>query len=206
MTHSTALSDRDLTVQARRRRARVATVKRLRFALPAAAGALVLLCVVQVVLRGPMVDAAGAKQAEERKMIGPRFSGKTRDGRSFVIVGKVGMNDAATQDRILISEPVLTLKTKAGGTSTATARSGVYAEAARKLTLNGDVRLDDGSGTRFLSEEAVIDTRTGKVSGQAGLRVESSAGNVESKSYEAQDEGDRVVFKGGVRGRLTPEK
>ena len=86
-----------------------------------------------------------------------------------------------------------------------TARAGVFDEAAHALVLTGDVRMDDGRGGRFTANQARIDTRTGAVSGQSGLRVETGAGVVQGGSYEADELGDRLILKGGVRGRLTPK-
>jgi lipopolysaccharide export system protein LptC len=149
MTAATASPDSDPADPARRRAARLVGVRRLKVALPAAALGLVALCLIQVTLRGPLGEPATATPSDDRQMIGPRFSGKTGDGRAFVITGKAATSDKASGARILITEPVFRLAAKTGAVSTALARSGVYREAARQLVLTGGVKLDNGSGTTF---------------------------------------------------------
>jgi hypothetical protein len=68
--------------------------------------------------------------------------------------------------------------------------------------LSGDVRIDDGGGYRFASEQAVVDTKTGVISGETSMLGEGPTGQVQSNAYTVYDKGDRVVFRGGVRTRL----
>lgn len=193
------------SIDAQRREARLSRVKILRRALPAIAVGLIVICTVQVVLSTRSGPSTAPVAEGAAKMLLPRFSGRTSDGRSFVITGKDGVREDGEAGRIRISEPVLILRRDNARTQRMTAASGLYDETGHTLLLTGDVRMDNGSGTRFASNEARIDTRHGTVSGQKGLRVEGAAGAVQSGSYTADDEGDRVILKGGVRGRLTPQ-
>lgn len=194
-----------LPIDAQRREARLSRVKMLRRALPALAIGLIVVCAVQVALSTRSGPSTAPVAEGAAKMLLPRFSGRTSDGRSFVITGKDGVREDGEAGRIRISEPVLTLRRDNARTQRMTAASGLYDETGHTLLLTGDVRMDNGSGTRFASNEARIDTRKGTVSGQKGLRVEGAAGAVQSGTYTADDQGDRVILKGGVRGRLTPQ-
>ena len=194
-----------LPSQAKRRERRVATVRMLRFVLPGLAGLLLLACAAQVAMRSFASPPTTNGQAEASKMSNPRFSGKSRDGRSYVVTGREGMRDRQTAGLILIADPILTLRTKQGKLTKMTAKTGAYDEAANTLLLRGNVRVDNGSGSSFASERAVVDTHTGAVSGQSGLRAESAAGQVQARDYTVLEEGDRIILKGGVRGRLTPQ-
>ena len=82
------------------------------------------------------------------------------------------------------------------------AKIGNYNERDKMLRLRGDVRIDDGKGLRFMSEEAIIDTRTGKVVGQSQVQGDGPLGQLNAKSYSVEDKGDRLVFRGGVRARI----
>jgi lipopolysaccharide export system protein LptC len=178
-------------------------VRRLRIALPLIAGVLLLACVTEVVV-GNLAHGSGDSVAPNTAvMVRPRFSGRDGDGKSFLIVGERGMADAEGEGRIRITAPVLTLKTAEGATKTMTARSGLYDEADHSLLLTGDVKMDSGTGTHFAAEQARIDTRSQTVSGQKGLQVAGAQGQVQSGSYTASDDGDRLILKGGVRGRLN---
>ena len=60
----------------------------------------------------------------------------------------------------------------------------------------------EAKGLRFLSQEAIVDTRTGKVVGQSQVQGEGPLGQLNAKSYSVEDKGDRLVFRGGVRARV----
>lgn len=194
-----------LSNRAERREKRLSTVALLKRGLPAAAGALVILCIVQVAFRSFAAEPEPVAPTESSAMIGPHFSGQSADGRAFRITGERGVRDAKVEGRILITAPVLSLRNSDGVTQKATARSGTYDEPARTLLLTGDVRMDNGAGARFSAERASIDTRTGKVSGQSGLRIDSGQNQVQSGDYSVEEKGDRLIMKGGVRGRFTPQ-
>jgi lipopolysaccharide export system protein LptC len=82
------------------------------------------------------------------------------------------------------------------------ARIGSYNERDKLLRLRGDVRIVDGKGHHFASQEAIIDTRTGGVVGQSQVQGDGPLGQLNAKSYSVQDKGDRLVFKGGVHARI----
>jgi lipopolysaccharide export system protein LptC len=83
-----------------------------------------------------------------------------------------------------------------------TAKHGVYRQDTFGLNLKDDVRLDDGAGYRFASEESFVDTKTGNVSGESTMNGEGPSGQVQSRAYSVYDKGDRIVFRGGVRARF----
>jgi lipopolysaccharide export system protein LptC len=186
------------------RKGRPARIKALRRTLPVVAGLLLVVCAGQVAWRTMKNDAAVAAAGQAVSMTAPRFYGVTRTGRSFVITGREGQRNP-TGDGVRISDPVIDLSQGAEGERRLTAKSGVYTALAHNLLLEGDVRMIDASGSELASDRAVINTQTGEVSGQTGLKASSGVGQVTSKSYDIRDRGDRLVFKGGVRARL-PQK
>jgi lipopolysaccharide export system protein LptC len=200
-----SLRSEDMPMGARRREKRLANVRILRWALPTLAGALLVLCIVQVVLSMLSAPTPDAEPAQVSRMLKPHFSGTNPDGRAFKITGSEGLRDENHAGRILITDPVLTLRTVEGRTQQATAKTGAYDEPTHSLVLKGDVRMDNGAGSQFAAQEAHVDTRTGVVSGQTGLQIDRSNAQVQSGAYTVESEGDRVILKGGVRGRLTPQ-
>ena len=184
---------------------RLSVVALLKRGLPVAAGLLVIACIAQVAVRSLAAEPEPSGPAAASAMIRPHFSGQSTDGRAFRITGEEGARDPKVEGRILITSPVLSLRNKDGSAQTATARNGVYDEPARTLLLTGDVRMDNGAGAKFSAERASIDTRTGTVSGQSGLRIDSGQNQVQSGDYQVEEKGDRLIMKGGVRGRFTPQ-
>lgn len=193
-----------ISIGADQRQRRLSAVAVLRRALPIAAGALLVLCVIQVAVRTLAGSTGPEAPAETAAMLKPQFSGMNANGRAYTLTGSRGVRDKENPNSILITAPVLTLRSEGGPTRTATAKAGTYNEAAHTMLLTGDVRMDNGDGARFAAERALIDTRTGAVSGQAGLRFEQGGTQIESGDYAVEEKGDRVIMKGGVRGRITP--
>ena len=67
----------------------------------------------------------------------------------------------------------------------------------------GHVHADNAKQSRFATDEATVNTRTGTVVGGAPLSSQTPVGDLKSNSFDVYDKGDRVVFKGGVHARLN---
>ena len=80
---------------------------------------------------------------------------------------------------------------------------GVYREDTRILFLKGHVHADDAKASSFATDTAIVNTRTGTVTGPTAIAGQSSVGAVQSNSFSAYDKGDRVIYKGGVHARLN---
>ncbi len=187
----------------RRWRRRSRLVRAARGALPIAILALIGSAVGQVV----WLTVTAAERAPERpqaqiRMLNPRFYGQSSDGRAFLITARSAVRDDADLKRVLLDDPTLTLGIDEPKPSRVTSKSGVYREDNLKLVLRGDVRMDDGGGYRFASDEAFVDTKTGVITGESVLQGEGPTGQVKSNAYSVYDKGDRIVFRGGVRTRL----
>lgn len=196
-------------VELERRRKRPSQVRALMIGLPAVAGVLVAANVVEVIYRratSSTTDAVVSGAAPEPRMISPRFSGSSRDGRSYQISGQEGVRDKASQHRILIVKPVLVLKGQNGEVTQMSALDGTFDEGDHTLRLKGDVRVTKGTDRTLTTQEALVDTRSGKVSGSSALEATNATGQVRSSAYEVYDKGERLVFKGGVSGRIENKK
>ena len=184
-----------------RRRSRV--VRLARVLLPAAMLLIVAGAAGQAAWR--TVSVGDRKPQESRaqiRMISPRFYGQSSDGRSFVITARSAVRDDADLKRVFLDTPTLTLGAGEAAPTRVNAKSGVYREDTMVLNLTGDVRMDDGIGYRFASQEAVVDTRTGNITGETSLQGEGPIGQVHSDAYSVYEKGDRIIFRGGVHARI----
>jgi lipopolysaccharide export system protein LptC len=184
-----------------RRRSRL--VRTFRVLLPAAMAVIVAGVVGQVTWRTmTQADRKPVEAKTEIRLITPRFYGQSSDGRAFMIGAKSAIRDDKDLKRIVLDEPTLTLGIGSEAPTRVTAKSGVYREDDLGLLLNSDVRLDDGAGYRFASEQAKVDTWTGNITGPTSLQGDGPNGQVQSDAYSIYDKGDRVIFKGRVRARM----
>ncbi len=176
------------------------TIAVLRKILPAAIALLILGMASQVVW-----NSLAAKEAEPRdqsapiRMVNPRFQGRDEQGRSFMIAAREARRDDRDLTKIVLDHPNVALAPETATPSRVSAASGVYTESDRILRLDGAVRIEDGDGYRFASDGAIVDTKAGTVVGSGSMVGDGPSGQMTAESYEVQDRGDRMIFKGGVR-------
>lgn len=184
-------------------RRRSAVIRVLRWLLPALMGALVIALAGYFTLSSIQAPNQLPKVTQtEIKLVGARFMGRMADGRSFLIgAGSAKRSDTLMQE-VILTDPILNLGGETGAPARMTAKQGVYDEKTRILRLTGDVRIDNGKGQRIATNDSIIDTRTGKISGQKGISGDGPLGQVQSNAYEVDRETGRVIMKGRVRARI----
>jgi lipopolysaccharide export system protein LptC len=148
-------------------------------------------------------DAAHRDAVTPIEMINPHFFGRDSQGRAYTLGARQAARDEQSFQRVLLNYPSVTLDTEGAHPSTLTADHGVYHEDTRMLYLQGHVRADNAKASRFATDEAIVNTRTGSVTSPSALAGATPLGNVQSNSFDVFDKGDRVVFKGGVHARLN---
>ena len=187
----------------RRWRRRSRRVHLARVVLPVAMIGILAAVGGQVVWRS---ITAGDRRPTENKaqirMITPRFYGQSSDGRPFIITARSAVRDEADLKRVFLDAPTLTLGVGSPAPTRSTADRGIYREDTLTLQLFGNVRMDDGAGYRFASNEAMVDTRNGNTTGETALQGEGPTGQVQSNAYSVYDKGDRIIFRGGVKTRI----
>ena len=197
-----ALPDVHIRGDFERWRRRSKLIRRLRVVLPATIGVILLSLlgfVVQTTVLGR--DAAPAKADAPIELVNPRFVGKDEKGRAFVITASSAERDENDYQRVLLREPALVLDAEGESPSRVTAKTGVYSEDKRVLNLDGGVKMS-GSNADFNTQSSIFNTATGELEGQGQIAGVGPLGEITAKSYGVYDKGERLVFKGGVRGRL----
>jgi lipopolysaccharide export system protein LptC len=149
-------------------------------------------------------DAAHRDAALPIEMVDPHFYGRDSQGRAYTLRARQAARDEQSFQRVLLSYPSVTLYTDATHASTMTADTGVYHEDTRMLYLKGHVLADNARSSRFATDEALVNTRTGSVTSPSALSSRTAVGDLQSNGFDVFDKGDRVVFKGGVHARLNP--
>lgn len=187
-----------------RRRSRL--IHTLRIALPAAM-ALIVAVLGAAVLHRSLASAGKAPAAGSTviRMTDASFLGRDDQGRPFNLGAKQAMRDDKDLRRIILTKPTLIQDVGGKDEALLTADAGVYREDRRVLELTNNVRFVDATGYNFQTDQAVVDTRTGQVTGHTPVRGVGPAGQVRGDSYTVHDKGDRVIFRGHVRARLESE-
>ncbi len=135
------------------------------------------------------------------QLVNPRFVGRDKKGRAFVLTAKTATRDQKDYQRVLLDTPMLILDEEGERPVRVSARSGVYREDAKVLNLEGGVKLNGGD-VNFATATSVFNTATGELEGAGEIQGAGALGEIIAKSYGVYDKGERMVFKGGVHTRV----
>lgn len=186
-----------------RPRAHSRLVRVLRIVLP-----LTMVGVIAVLALFVIMHAIRRQQATQLDgtapihMVNPHFFGRDAQSHPYTLSAREASRDPASFQRVLLTGPLIVLNTGGAQPANLTADKGVYQEDTRVLVLTGHVRGRDAKNASFASEKAVVDTRTGAVTGPRAVATDPSQGAIQSKSFDVYDKGDKVIFNGGVHARL----
>ena len=143
-----------------------AFVRVLRWLLPALMIATLALLAGLVAAHAIRRRAAEHQEAEAPiRMLNPHFYGRDNKGRAYVLGASEAMRDENSLELVLLKSPTVTMDMDGKAPSTLTADSGAYHEDTRILLLKGHVRANNAQTSHFATDEAVINTQTGTVSG-----------------------------------------
>lgn len=184
-----------------RRRSRV--VRGLRIGLPALVAVLLVSLAGQVIWRS--LAEADAKTAANVpiRLVNPKFYGRDEQGRAFVLSAITAVRDENDYQKVMLDRPTVALdQDDNGGKANLSAARGVYQEDDGLLDLAGGVRLNDGS-SEIVTQNSTFNTKTGQIEGKGAIKGAGNLGQIEAQSYGIYDKGERMVFKGGVRGRIN---
>jgi lipopolysaccharide export system protein LptC len=180
-----------------RRRSRL--IHLLRRALPASIAAIVILLVGWMVVGGILSRIGDVKGGDfSIHMTNARFYGRDDHGQPYLIGAAEAARDNEDFQRIWLTRPTLTLDLGSARATHVVSEHGVYREDDHIVRLRDHVVVRDGTGDSFFSEQAIIDTVHGVVTGPAAVRGTGPGGEIAADSFVAYNQGQQVVFRGNV--------
>ena len=93
-----------------------------------------------------------------------------------------------------------------GLNGTVTAPRGVFDQDAQHLELFEEVVLTDAGGNRFVTTHARMFVQENRVVGLQPLEGEGPLGKIRADTYEIQEGGKRLIFRGNVWTEITPSR
>jgi lipopolysaccharide export system protein LptC len=183
----------------RRHTRRVAVLKRV---LPAIGVSLLLLVAIwprlvpmweRMRVSFPAIDL---RDAQQLRMINPRYSGTDRAGRPFVVTAASGRQIPDRQDLMSLQAPHAEIRMQSGAEITVTAISAVYQSQANVVDMFGDVTVTHQNGTRFLTQSARVNVAQNAAEGSDPVSGQGPAGAVKAQGFRILDKGDTVIFTG----------
>ncbi len=183
-----------------RKRSRL--VRRMRVILPVCIALIMASMVGFVIQAGVVGQKVKSNDADAPiQLINPRFVGRDKKGRAFVLTAKTATRDPKDYQRVLLDTPMLVLDEEGDRPVRVSAKAGVYREEAKVLNLEGGVKLNGGD-LNFTTASSVFNTATGELEGHGEIQGAGALGEIIAKSYGVYDKGERMVFKGGVHSRI----
>jgi lipopolysaccharide export system protein LptC len=187
----------------RRTRAHSRFIRLMRWLLPAAIAAILAALGVIVALEAMRSEAARPREMPTQiHMTNPHFLGRDDLGRAFNLAAREAVRNDRNMHEVFLTGPVLMLDVDGARPKTLTADRGDYREDTRLLTLTGHVRVDDSTASTVATDQALVDTRAGTVSGVGPVAGQGPIGSIAGHSYTANQKTGVVVLKGGVHGEL----
>jgi lipopolysaccharide export system protein LptC len=183
----------------RRHTRRVAVLKRV---LPAIGVSLLMLIAAWPRLQ-PLWDrlrvsfpAIDLRDAQELRMVNPRYAGIDREGRPFVVTAASGRQIPDRQDLMSMQVPVADMKLRSGAMIHATSISAVYQSQTGVIDMFGDVTVTHQDGTRFVTQTARVIASQNAAEGSDPVAGHGPAGEIKAQGFRIIDKGETIIFTG----------
>lgn len=187
--------------QARRRSFRIRVYRACFVALAAISAGVLIGALARNALDAGSSVPQRIETGEQVTMLNPRFTGRDRLGRSFVLTAATAVRQRGNPNQIALTEPRMVDEQN----RTLTAPRGLYDQDAQTLELFESVRAEEAEGYVFLSTHATLYVSDSRVVGNQPLRGSGPIGDVEADTYEILEDGASVRLTGNVKTTLYPD-
>lgn len=187
--------------QARRRSSKVGLLRMVFVAGAAISAGVIIGPMAATTLTGPGQHIDQLEGDEVVTMVNARFTGRNISGEAYVITAEAAQRRRADPSIINLTNPSMV---DDKGTEVS-APVGVYYQNAEYLDLFQAVRIRDRDGYEFTTTAARVFVQEGRVQGLEPLSGNGPLGDVRADSYEIEDDGDRVIFRGNVDLTIYPD-
>ncbi|MGC2223282.1 MAG: LPS export ABC transporter periplasmic protein LptC [Methylocella sp.] len=180
------------------------------FRLAAIAGSLLAIALIAAVaLLNPLRHLPGDISVGRAALDGtkitldfPKISGVQTDGRPFEIKARSGIQDIMAPHIIELLGIESKIGTPDASTIRVSAARGIYDSLHDKMTLEGDIRINNSAGYDIWLNTARIDFNTGGLVSEEPVRVILDGGTIAAKQLDVSDNGHKVSFGGEVTSMI----
>ncbi len=182
----------------------------MKFLLPVAAAALVVLVVVWPEAydrdSGFRIGytSVGPSGAEAPGMVNARYVGTDRQDRPYVVTAETATAEPDNPDRIRLVALQADITLDDGRWVTVIADAGIYDRAAQTLGLGDAVSLYSDDGFELHAGSAIVDLKSGTASSAAPVRAQGPLGVLSAASFRIAEGGRFFHFVGAVKVTIDP--
>lgn len=134
------------------------------------------------------------------RMNNPRYDSTTAAGDAFVVTGAAAIQQSATM--IVIEKVQGQLVKKDGSWLSLAADRAEYEQGKNWLVLRGNVNVTNDTGYNFVTQSAMVDTKTMHVVGKEVIEGNGPTGKLLASGFEITDNGKKVHIGGQSRVRI----
>ncbi|MBL8788918.1 MAG: LPS export ABC transporter periplasmic protein LptC [Rhizobiales bacterium] len=135
-----------------------------------------------------------------------RISGFDKNKRPFVITAQKGVQDANVDTLVHLQQVQSSFDRPDGSKLHITSRTAAYEAEVKTLDLEGDVRFDQGERFRARMEKAAVDMEDQSMVSKSPVVVDIIGGTITADSLAITSNGDRIIFRGGVKSHFVTQK
>lgn len=129
------------------------------------------------------------------RMVNARFTGRTKDGKMFVVSSSEAVRPESREDTINLDNPII----EEGTGAVAAAKKGVYDTSKEHVDLSGGVIVEDGRGFQIRTESAKVSVDARSVEGPRPVSGSGPLGDIRADRFEFENGGDIIRLHGNVR-------
>lgn len=137
------------------------------------------------------------------RMVRPRLQGLDDNNQPYNMLAEEAIEEDS--ETLLLSQVSGDISTKDGAWISLMSETGEYKTSEKLLYLNGSVNLFMDSGYEMFTESAHIDLSSSEAVGNEEVFIQGTLGTLEAKGFVIRQEGDHVLFHGGVHLITYPE-
>jgi lipopolysaccharide export system protein LptC len=131
-------------------------------------------------------------------MQSPKLTGFQKDARTYEVTADTARQQVRNQTRVDLDSPVARIETAVQSFANIVAQTGVYNTKLESLDLRDKIRIITDTGYTVFLERALIDLKKGNLDSRKPVVVEMDTGRIEAQTMKARNNGDTILFAGGV--------
>lgn len=131
-----------------------------------------------------------------------RINGFDRNNHPYEITAKSGIQDKAVQSLVHLDGMTANFIRPAGENLTVTSDKAQYDNKTKVMDLKNNVVLVQGQKFKAMMDAATVNTVDQTLQSKSAVVVEAQGGVIHADSLTVTENGNRVLFKGGVKAHF----
>jgi lipopolysaccharide export system protein LptC len=152
------------------------------------------------------ISVAPVERPKQLSTTESQLSGFDKGNKPYRVTATKGYEDATTKSLVHMENVVSTFERPSGTTIDMTSNNALYDRKSKDMNMTGAVVLKDGDKFSAKMDAAVVNIDQQTVVSKSPVAAVLPSGTVTADSMTVTGNGERVIFKGGVKANFVTEK